>query len=544
MDNNLVNLKKRMNKIDKTMDNHLVNLEKIEEFIVFMNENNYEDNIIYDAMLCYLGHINLDISNLEYINNDDTKYINNYFDYVDKINQFIFCIYSNILLINDLIKYKNSIMKNGGVKRPREKEEVEVEVEEEQEQQSKKNKHTKRNICPSSNTKLCYMNSLIACQGNDDIRNHSIMIDSSLPNYNEFIRFLLITEPSYSADNYWKDYYINSKVESIKGVLNYTINTDDKLKYPFDYFNCFVLNSNYQQDRIDDSIIIFLNYLNNYMRYTLANIVKPKIDSYIAQQQPQIPRIPKLPDNPNYMNNISVFCAIFYSEKSNNLLKQQHETNEKPCYEIYRNIINMFVNNNFNFTTIKELTSIKFTQLITNVYNAYNINIVLIYFHNQNFYIHKNDLAAIRNNASLNISIFRVIIHSCADSNDNYQQFEDITINGDTIIYKSSEYKVDYVIINHEKCFIGFTKNSKKYIYNYYSNVYSYIGKGNEMDVPFPPIEYSWNTNIETASDTVYHLKDITCQEQSNKYVKYLYQDNNNMVFTDKNYMYIFIKQY
>ena len=59
------------------MDNHLVNLEKIEEFIVFMNENNYEDNIIYDAMLCYLGHINLDISNLKYINNNTFNYTHN-----------------------------------------------------------------------------------------------------------------------------------------------------------------------------------------------------------------------------------------------------------------------------------------------------------------------------------------------------------------------------------------------------------------------------------------------------------------------------------
>ena len=83
------------------MENYSFNLNKLETFIKFIKEHNNNYNILYNAILYYLETINSHLKELTY----DSITVNNYFEYIDKINQFKFYIYFNIKLINDIIKY-------------------------------------------------------------------------------------------------------------------------------------------------------------------------------------------------------------------------------------------------------------------------------------------------------------------------------------------------------------------------------------------------------------------------------------------------------
>ncbi len=516
------------------MENYSFNLNKLEIFIKFIKEHNNYD-ILYNAILYYLETINLHLKELTY----HSITVNNYFEYVDKINQFKFYIYFNIKLINDIIKYLQQSIQQTKLKR---KSSLTISTT-----------NTNPTLRIKKNKSLNYLSNLKKHDDNVFFKNiketvfNDDSIINSFPNIIELINFIYNQQPIENYEHAWTNYIIQI-LNHVSALNEESVSVNPEIiNFPFDYFNCYILKTDYNpSEDINNDIKDFIRILNIHIKS--INIIKEIQEEQLTSLL-TIPYIYGISDNNIIIkNNISILYAIFYSQYSKRLIDSLSNPLIDDNINKFKNALsNINIQDKYNqiidfISTNNELLLTQDHQIFLNaIYINFGLNIL-------NLYIKRNtNIIYTTNNIGYEIiSIIKINIID-DDIIDESYKILDITLNSDTIFIDSGiRFKLDYVLIKNkydDKLITGITNNNKKYIYNYHSNIYKYTNE--PKIIPFPPIEFDWNSNINTIDDiTIYHNKNnkINSYNYKEKYNNLLYM--NDIFFGNTDYTtYVFVKE-
>jgi hypothetical protein len=498
------------------MDNFIFDINKIDNIIANIKTNsNMSFNTIYNAFLCKLYEINNNIHTVDtyrYNKEKPLEFIEtgDFFKYIKTVNEFIFTIYSNLVIAYNIIDYiKNA---NGNSNDDNDDDNNDNNDDNDDNDDYEIRKCSSNKITSSLNTKK-----------EDD--------------FNKFVKYL-----NKNNKEFWVE-YIKSIYHEMNNKMNNKINKINKnhLINPYYYFNCYIYIDEYDKTQKIYQKTNIMNYLL-YLKQHLSSLHQEEhIKTYVAKNYFTIPVNDKI-NNDNYKKNLTILYATIFG---NSYAINKDNTNN----ELYRLLID--IRNNNKTDKFDEEKYKKISNLINNSNNIIYDNNFMVEIYKTHFqkntvylYINSNKIYT-KMNFKLNIDILII------EEVDNINNLKELTADDKFIIkFISStilDIKIDgisyllnnvYIKCNNNKLIAGILKDNKKYIYNTYSNIFEYTNY-KTYNIPFPIYEFDWlnnyNKNYYISNNKIFELKDDEIYKNA-----YLMEDN--ISFKTTNYIYVYNK--
>jgi len=489
------------------MDNYIFDINKIDNIIVNIKTTpNVSFNTIYNAFLCKLHEINNNIYKVDtyqYNKEKPLEFIENgdFFKYKKTVNEYIFTIYSNLVVAHNIIDY---IKQRDG----------------------NRDSDGNRDDNEDYEIKKCSSNKII-----------SSLNTKKEDNFNKFIYFL---NKDRKKDNktFWIE-YIQSIYNEMNNKIDNKITKINKkhLINPYYYFNCYIYIDEYHETKKIYEKKNIMSYLSYLKQHLLSLHQEDNIKTHLGKNYFTIP-VNETIANDTYKKNLTILYATIFG---NSYAINKDDNDDKLFQELINIRDNNTISNEDNYKKISNLIDSSIFMYSDN----FMIDIYNKYFQKKTVYLYMNS-NKIYGNVSINFTsnIDILIIEEVDNINEKY--FKEIKESDKFFITFISQNIVDikieekkyilnnvYIKCDNNKLIAGIIKNGKKYIYNTYSNIFEDTNY-KTYNIPFPIYEFDWINNYKK---NYYISYDKIIERSENAFLMKDY-----ISFKTTNYIYVYNK--